>query len=116
MESKHTPGPWKAEPYLTPGMAEDPMMVYLVEAGNLQRRFDDLEMNEHGEYQQEELDAIHAENDANARLIAQAPAMLKALLNAEWLLNGTVNAGRNTHADDMVLAEIRATIAAATNP
>lgn len=39
------------------------------------------------------------------------PELVERLKDAEWLLQGTVNAGRNTIADDEVLANIRAAIA-----
>lgn len=58
------------------------MMVYVVEAGNLQERFDALSPNDEDEYDQTALNAIHAENEANACLIKAAPDMLVELQNA----------------------------------
>lgn len=76
---QHTPGKWKVEPYLTPDRDDDPMMVYQVKAGNLQQRYDNCPMDDEYEYDQEKLASIHAENEANARLIAAAPDLLAAL-------------------------------------
>lgn len=71
----YTKGPWKVKPFLTPERDEDPVMVYEVEAGDLQERFDNLEMTDEGEYNEDEVTAIHAENEANAALIASCPLM-----------------------------------------
>lgn len=60
------------------------------------------------------VDCVATCSERDARLIAAAPELLERLKDAEWLLQGTVNAGRNTIADDEVLANIRATIAKAT--
>jgi len=67
-----TKGPVTAKPFLTPDQDEDPMMVYKVEGGDLQRRFDNLPMDENGECDEAQADAIHDENNANAELIAEA--------------------------------------------
>lgn len=67
--STHTPGPWRVKPYLTPDRDDDPMMVYQVIAGDLQERFDNLPMDENEE---QALDEIHAENEANAAFIVRA--------------------------------------------
>jgi hypothetical protein len=79
MDAKYTPGPWEVFPYLTPHLDDDPMMVYKVNAGDLQQRFDNLQLDEGGQYDDEELDRIHEEKAANARLIASAPDLLEAL-------------------------------------
>lgn len=75
----HTPGPWDVVPFLTPYRDDDPMMVYHVCAGDLQDRFDNLPADGNEE---QALDEIHAENAANARLIAAAPEMKDLLLHA----------------------------------
>ena len=77
----HTPGPWEVHPFLTPNEDEDPMMVYAVSAGDLVTRFANVPMDDEGNYDELELEAIHSENEANARLIAAAPELLEALKN-----------------------------------
>lgn len=77
-QATHTPGPWNVVPYLTPDKDDDPMMVYFVAAGNLQERYDNLPVDENEE---QALDEIHAENFANARLIASAPDLLQMVRN-----------------------------------
>lgn len=73
MNKEHvTKGPATVKPFLTPREDDDPMMVYKVEAGDLQSRFDNLPMDEDGNYDQDQVDAIHRENEANAELIAEA--------------------------------------------
>jgi hypothetical protein len=67
-----TKGPVTAKPFLTPREDEDPMMIYKVEGGDLQARFDALTVDENGDYDQDQVDALHAENEANAELIAEA--------------------------------------------
>ena len=67
-----TKGPVTAKPFLTPREDEDPMMVYKVEGGDLQARFDALTVDENGDYDQDQVDALHAENEANTELIAEA--------------------------------------------
>ena len=73
--SGHTPGPWKVQRYLRPDLDDDPMGVYLVEtaADALTPRYYEAEP------ETPELDAVHSENEANARLIAAAPDLLAAL-------------------------------------
>jgi len=87
---KHTPRPWKTKPLLTPNEDEDPMMVYFVQAGDLQERFDNLRTNNDGEYDQDELDAIHAENATNARLIDAAPDLLLLVERAQSIRHPNV--------------------------
>jgi len=67
-----TKGPVTAKPFLTPDQGEDPMMVYKVEGGDLQARFDALPCDEYGDYDPDQVDAIHTENQANAELISEA--------------------------------------------
>lgn len=67
-----TKGPVTAKPFLTPREDDDPMMVYKVEGGDLQARYDNLPVDENGDYDQDQVDAIHTENEANAELIAEA--------------------------------------------
>src|SRR3972149_1799020 len=71
----HTPGPWKGTRYLRPALDDDPMGIYLVETAA-----DALTPRYYGaEPETPELDAVHSENEANARLIAAPPALLAAL-------------------------------------
>ena len=68
-----TPTPWtEVRPYVTLDRDDDPMMVYIVHAGDLQERYNNIPMNEDGEYDQAVVEAIHAENAANAQLIVTA--------------------------------------------
>jgi len=62
-----TKGPVTVTPFLTPDKNEDPMMVYEVEGGDLQSRFDSVDLEDEAA-----VAAIHAENNANAELIAEA--------------------------------------------
>ena len=62
-----TKAPVTVTPYLTPDRDDDPMMVYEVEGGDLQSRFDSVDLEDEAE-----VAAVHAENNANAELIAEA--------------------------------------------
>lgn len=62
-----TKGPVTVKPFLTPDRDDDPMMVYKIEGGDLQGRFDSVDLEDEAE-----VAAIHAENNANAELTAQA--------------------------------------------
>ena len=67
---QHTPGPWIVIPYLRPDRDDDPMGVYAIQAcDELQRAYFKADP------ETPELEKIHAENLANARLIAAAPEM-----------------------------------------
>lgn len=95
--STHTPGPWKVKPYLTPELDEDPMMVYEVIAGDLQERFDNLPVDENEE---QALDDIHAENEANAAFIVRACNSHEAMLEA---LKAILDHGRYDDAGNFVI-------------
>lgn len=77
-----TPGPWAAKPFLTPNQDDDPLGVYELNIReNLEQRYLDSNDYEAGsDEEQAYLDKLHAENQANARLIAAAPALLAALI------------------------------------
>lgn len=84
-KTQHTPGPWTCKPLLTPDDESDPQGVYIVEpvATNLQKAWDNAPFCVDST---PELDAIHAENQANAALIAAAPELLQALQLAAALI------------------------------
>jgi hypothetical protein len=75
MNSKYTPGPWKVRPYLTPDKDDDPQGVYIVSpvADKLERAYSLAEP------ESDELASVHAENLANAHLIAASPELVEAL-------------------------------------
>ncbi len=75
MTTKHTPGPWTATPFLTPANDDDPQGVYIVQPveRTLGKRYFEAEA------ESDELEQVHAENQANAVLIAAAPELLAAL-------------------------------------
>lgn len=78
-------------PFLTPDRDDDPLGVYCVEpiSTYLQNRFDSVSPLDQ-DNEEEELDAIHAENRKIARLIAAAPTMLEALelVQRAWVGDG----------------------------
>jgi hypothetical protein len=82
MQAKHTPGPWNVDIVVRPDWDSDPLGQYEVQpaAEKLTVRYWDAAD------ESPELDAVHAENQANARLIAAAPELLQALTEivAEW--------------------------------
>lgn len=67
-----TKGPVTAKPFLAPDHDDDPMMVYKVEGGDLQHRYDTIPVDAMGDYDQDIVEVIHKENKANAELIAEA--------------------------------------------
>lgn len=73
--TQHTPGPWTVTCYLRPDRDDDPMGVYLVEpaAYILWKRY------EAAEPETPELAKVHSEQQANTRLIAAVPEMLRFL-------------------------------------
>jgi len=74
-KAQHTPGPWTVQPLITPDQDDDPMGVYTIEpaATDLTGRYF------RSEPETPELEAVHAENRANANLIAAAPELLETL-------------------------------------
>lgn len=88
----HTPTPWTCKPFLTPREDEDPMMVYIVEAGDLQVRHDNCCPIDEATEQQ--LAAIHEENRANAEFIELAcnahDDLLYACLQAQAALGDRI--------------------------
>ena len=81
MTTKHTPGPWTAKPFLTPDCDDDPLGVYAISVGDsLQSRYENcMDLEPGSDDEQSALDAIHAENEANARLISLTPEMFDYL-------------------------------------
>lgn len=75
MKNQHTPGPWRVSPVSRPDLDDDPMGQYDVEpaVSQLSERYFNCEP------ESDELDDVHAENAANARLIAASPDLLAAL-------------------------------------
>ena len=84
-QSKFTPGPWEVSPYLRPDLDDDPMGVYRLgqlSAAKLTEAYFAAEP------ETQELANVHTENEANARLIAQAPEMYELLSKmAQWAEN-----------------------------
>lgn len=73
-----TPGPWQCSPFLTPDKDDDPLGVYKLDIGEaLQARYENCQSLEAGSDEElAALDVIHAENSANAALIARAPELI----------------------------------------
>lgn len=85
-DRRHTLGQWKVQPYLTPDLDDDPMGVYSVQPVQ-----DELTVRYFAaDPETPELDAVHAENVAYARLIEAAPDLLQAARCALADLEGFV--------------------------
>ena len=87
---KHTPEPWIVVPFLTPHEDDDPMQVYKLETGDLQKRFDECEALT--EEDEKELDAIHEENEANAERMGACVSGCKGIEDPENTVPALVNA------------------------
>lgn len=96
MSTKHTPGPWHADPTKS---------FYVFAHGSLAEQAG----VENGPF------VCNASTQANARLIAAAPDLLAALQNARNVLAGLACGDlRTVNADSPALAQARAAIAKAT--
>jgi len=95
---RHTPGPWTVRPFNVPQWDDDPLGVYKIEEVTRKLELaDQLATNDiDNEYgYNDQMDAIHMEQHANARLIAAAPEMGAKLLE---LWNAGILADNETHA------------------
>lgn len=101
MNTKHTPGPWKAsKPY---GLAHWNISVGQLCLANVPNFIGSAVTMEHD-----------GEGESNARLIASAPELLAALKNAGNVLAGLATGDlKEIRADSPALAQIRAAIAKA---
>ena len=108
--SNHTPGPWEVMPYLRPDLDDDPMGVYEVELPVLTQRY--FTANPGDEEGDAAIAAVHAENGANARLIAAAPDLLAAADAAESELE-RMEAATGKPCEESVILTLRAAIAKA---
>jgi hypothetical protein len=79
---RHITEQWEVRPYLTPEREDDPMGVYCVEpvSSELTKRYSTAE-------HAQSFEAIHTENRAIAQLIAAAPELLQACIEARWCIN-----------------------------
>jgi hypothetical protein len=104
MEAKHTPGPWEVESTLRPDWDDDPMGEYTIEpvATVLTARYYAAEP------ESDELDAVHAENRANARLIAAAPTMADVLTECLHYLQQQIHDTGSAGATSLALRVDRA--------
>jgi len=80
MTTPHTPIPWRVELLLTPELDDDPMGTYVVQPAKaqLEERYFALDIEE----EEDQLEAIHAENQANAELICKAVNSFEAMREA----------------------------------
>ena len=77
---QHTPGPWTVSPVIRKDLDDDPMGEYVIREA--QDRLTPLYWK--AEPESYEIESVHDENYANARLVAAAPellAQLKMLVN-----------------------------------
>jgi hypothetical protein len=112
----HTPGPWTVDPFLTPEAEDDSQGVYKVEPAftKLTQAYFNAPFCQEDT---SELDAVHAENAANARLIAAAPELLEALTEArDYVVKAYECAFPDAAENDAVLGRVDAAIARATRP
>lgn len=78
---KYTPAPWTVKRVLTPEYDDDPLGAYIIEEAQDKLSLLYFEADTEDEaLRTEQLDAIYKENNANMRLIAAAPDLLKALI------------------------------------
>ena len=77
--SKHTPGPWTVEPYLTPERDDDPMGVYIIRPAHekLTEQYFATDTDDDPDF-----DSVHDENQANADYIARCVNSHDALVEA----------------------------------
>ena len=116
--SKHTPGPWTAEPFLTPGQDHDPLGVYLIEPAfsQLSDLFETLDPEHDLDFDEK----VHGENEANAKLISAAPELLDAakcaLADLEGIMPEFEPSGDREHPGWTTIEELKAVIQKATQP
>ena len=72
MSAAHTPGPWTVKAIIRTDLDDDPMGEYVVEPASTTLG----DQYFAAEPETPELDAVHAENQANAILIAASPELL----------------------------------------
>ena len=72
---KHTPGPWTVSPIIRKDLGDDPMGEYVIREA--QDRLTPLYWKAKSESY--EIEAVHDENAANARLMSAAPDLLTQL-------------------------------------
>ena len=96
---QHTPGPWTVSPVIRKDLDDDPMGEYVIREA--QDRLTPLYWK--AEPESYEIEAVHDENYANARLVAAAPELLDALQQA---INLTLDEDDPTHHAFMINASI----------